>query len=117
MARPRKEIDQQQFENLCAIQCTEQEICDFFGVTPKTLAAWCRRTYENRRFSQVFAEKRGMGRISLRRSQWKKAHAGDTALLIFLGKNYLAQADKLEQKSEVEMNDVVFYLPEKDKEE
>lgn len=30
MARPRKEIDQNQFENLCGLQCTLEEICSFF---------------------------------------------------------------------------------------
>jgi hypothetical protein len=29
MARPRKEIDQKQFENLCGLQCTLEEI---FGI-------------------------------------------------------------------------------------
>ena len=36
MARPRKEIDQKQFENLCGLQCTLEEICGFFDVTDKT---------------------------------------------------------------------------------
>lgn len=29
MGRPRKEIDQKQFESLCALQCTKVEICAF----------------------------------------------------------------------------------------
>ena len=44
MARPRKEIKQSQFESLCAIQCTEEEICDVLGVTDKTLTRWCKET-------------------------------------------------------------------------
>lgn len=36
MPRPRKEIDKKQFENLCAMQCTEDEICDWFGVSADT---------------------------------------------------------------------------------
>lgn len=45
MARPRKEIDQKQFENLCGLQCTLEEICGWFDVTDKTLDSWCKRTY------------------------------------------------------------------------
>lgn len=36
MARPRKEIDQKNFESLCGLQCTLEEICGFFDVTDKT---------------------------------------------------------------------------------
>ena len=36
MARPKKEIDQKQFENLCGLQCTLEEICGWFDVTDKT---------------------------------------------------------------------------------
>ena len=35
MARPRKEIDQKNFESLCGLQCTLEEICGFFDVTDK----------------------------------------------------------------------------------
>lgn len=70
MARPRKEIDQKQFENLCGLQCTLEEICGWFDVTDKTLNSWCKRTYHTS-FSEVFKKKRGAGKISLRRSQWR----------------------------------------------
>ncbi len=33
-------------------------------------------------------------KLSLRQLQWKNAASGNTALLIFLGKNYLNQTDK-----------------------
>ena len=45
MARPRKEIDKKTFEGLCGIQCTQEEICDVFDITDKTLNTWCKRTY------------------------------------------------------------------------
>ena len=43
MGRPKKEIDQKQFENLCGLQCTEEEICGCFDITDKTLNSWCKR--------------------------------------------------------------------------
>lgn len=91
MARPRKEIDQKQFENLCGLQCTLEEICAWFGCCSDTLESWCKRTYK-RGFSDVFREKRGLGKISLRRSQWRLAEKSAT-MAIWLGRNYLGQSD------------------------
>lgn len=94
MARPRKEIDQKQFENLCGLQCTLEEICGWFGVTDKTLDSWCKRTY-HASFSEVFKQKRGAGKISLRRSQWRLAEKSAT-MAIFLGKQFLGQRDNID---------------------
>ena len=94
MARPRKEIDQKQFENLCGLQCTLEEICGWFGVTDKTLNSWCKRTYSES-FSEVFRQKRSTGKISLRRSQWRLAEK-NANMAIWLGKQYLGQKDIVE---------------------
>ena len=94
MARPRKEIDQKDFESLCALQCTKEEICGFFDVSDKTLENWCKRTYSEG-FSEVFKKKRGKGKISLRRIQFRLAEK-NANMAIFLGKNYLGQTDKIE---------------------
>lgn len=94
MARPRKEIDQKQFENLCGLQCTLEEICGWFDVTDKTLDSWCKRTYRAS-FSEVFRQKRGAGKISLRRSQWRLAEKNAT-MAIFLGKQFLGQRDSVD---------------------
>ena len=94
MARPRKEIDQKQFENLCGLQCTLDEFCGWFNVTDKTLDSWCKRTY-GKHFSEVFREKRGTGKISLRRAQFQLAQTNAT-MAIWLGKQYLGQRDQIE---------------------
>lgn len=92
MGRRLKEIDQKQFENLCGLQCTYDEICSWFDVTDKTLNSWCKRTY-GKNFSEVFNEKRGRGKISLRRTQWELAKK-NAPMAIFLGKQYLGQSDQ-----------------------
>ena len=99
MARPRKEINQKQFESLCAIQCTEEEMAAVLDVSVDTLERWCKRTYK-RGFAEVFAEKRANGRASLRRNQWKLSETNPT-MAIFLGKQYLGQTDKREDKIEI----------------
>lgn len=97
MARPKKEIDKTDFEKLCALQCTQEEICSWFDITDKTLQAWCKRTYK-KGFSEVYAQKREKGKISLRRAQFRLAEK-NAAMAIFLGKNYLGQSDKVEYES------------------
>ena len=106
MGRPLKNIDQKQFENLCGLQCTLEEICGWFGVTDKTLDSWCRRTY-GMNFSEVFALKRGKGKISLRRTQFKLSEKS-AAMAIFLGKQYLNQKDKPDDSDDME--DTEAYL-------
>lgn len=100
MGRPLKEIDQKQFENLCRLQCTITEICDWFEIDDKTLNDWCRRTYEDRTFSEIFSQKRGQGKISLRRTQWQLAEKS-VPMAIWLGKQYL---DQREPEMEIEHN-------------
>lgn len=92
-------IDQAQFETLCGLQCTEDEICAIFGgITDKTLTSWCRRTY-GKTFQEAFKVFRKRGYMSLRRIQWGLAEKSP-AMAIFLGKNYLGQSDKYESKTE-----------------
>ena len=90
MARPKKKISQKQFESLCAIQCTKEEICDVLDVTEKTLNNWCKEIYGTS-FSLVFNQKRALGKASLRRNQWKLAEKGNSTMLIWLGKQILKQ--------------------------
>lgn len=104
--RPLKGIDQKQFENLCGLQCTKEEICSWFDITDKTLDRWCKQTY-NAGFSEVFRQKRGKGKISLRRSQFRLAEK-NANMAIWLGKQYLDQSD--EQASHVENSSVTVII-------
>ena len=92
-----RKIDKEQFEKLCNIQCTGEEIASWFGCSIDTLNDWCKANYEGQTFSKVFSQKAACGRISLRRSQWQKAvKETNTSMLIWLGKQYLNQVDKVE---------------------
>ena len=70
----------------------KQKFVPFFGATDKTLERWCRRTYRAG-FSEVFRQKRGIGKISLRRSQFRLAEK-NANMAIWLGKQYLNQRDE-----------------------
>ena len=116
MARPKKRISQKQFESLCAIQCTKEEICDVLDVTEKTLNNWCKESY-GEGFSLVFSKKRALGKASLRRNQWKLAEKGNSTMQIWLGKQLLKQSespiqDEIKLK-ELELKEKEFALREK----
>jgi hypothetical protein len=108
MGRPQKEIDQTQFEKLCGLQCTQEEIAGWFDCSPDTIENWCKRTYKES-FSEVFGKKREAGKISLRRSQWRLAEKS-AAMAIFLGKNYLGQSDHvvIEDRSALDKLDEIL---------
>ena len=116
MARPKKRISQKQFESLCAIQCTKEEICDVLDVTEKTLNNWCKESY-GEGSSLVFSKKRALGKASLRRNQWKLAEKGNSTMLIWLGKQILKQSESPTQDEiklkELELKEKEFALREK----
>lgn len=100
VGRPKKKISKRQFEELCKIQCSQEEICAVLEVTDKTLTNWCMETYDCK-FSEIFKQKRLGGRSSLRRMQYKTASSGNATMQIWLGKQFLNQKDKQEHTATV----------------
>lgn len=99
--RPSKEIDQTQFEGLCALQCTLEEIAGFFHCSEDTVERWCKRTY-NENFAETYKKHSAKGKMSLRRAQFRLAEKS-ASMAIFLGKNYLGQRDNMDvQDGEIE---------------
>lgn len=98
MARPRIEIDKEDFEKLCGLMCTKEEIAGFFDCSEDTIERWCKRTY-GESFAVVFKKKCTKGKISLRRNQFKLSQK-NAAMAIWLGKNYLGQTDAEDGMSE-----------------
>lgn len=103
MARPRIDIDREQFEKLCGLQCTKEELAGFFDCSEDTIERWCRREYHDS-FAVVFSKKRVTGKISLRRSQFRMADTNPT-MAIWLGKQYLGQTEKQEVTVAVQEDD------------
>lgn len=91
--RPRKELDLNLIAQLAAIQCTDEEIAAALDVCVETLI----RRKKEPGFVEALERGKAKGRVSLRRLQWKAANAGNTAILIFLGKQILGQRDKPEE--------------------
>lgn len=98
------EINWEEFDKLCALQCTLNEIASWFDCSEDTIE---RRVKEKWgiKFAEYYAQKRGKGKISLRRKQFETAMAGNVTMLIWLGKQMLNQRDKQEaiEKYEIQM--------------
>jgi hypothetical protein len=89
MARPEANIDLVELEKLCGMQCTDEEIAAFFGVSTRTIE----RRRKVKRFSEVMDRAKAKGRVSVRRSLFRLAAAGNIAASIFLAKNLLGYRD------------------------
>ena len=83
---PKKvDIDPDKVKMLASFGCTYLEIGKYFAVNEALIRKKYRTEYEQGKEEM---------KLSLRQLQWKHAGQGNTALLIFLGKNYLNQTDK-----------------------
>jgi hypothetical protein len=115
-------IDWEQAAHLAGIFCTGEEIAEFFGVSYKTMVRRCEEE-QTLPFGEWLAQKRGAGKIRLRRAQYLAA-TGEKGLIkncktlpdgtviemekevylvqpsismqIWLGKNWLGQSDRIE---------------------
>ena len=100
MARPRKEINWNQVDQMCAIQCTGEEIAAVLGVDYDTLNKAMKRE-KKKSFTEYFKEKSAYGKVSLRRRQSRAAEEGNTTMMVWLGKQWLGQVDRQEKESEI----------------
>ena len=87
-------VDRKQFEALCGMMCTKDEICAFFGVSDDTMRRWSEQTY-GMKLGEAMKAKSDLGKISLRRCQFEIAKKNPT-MAIWLGKQYLGQTDRIE---------------------
>ena len=94
MARPEKKFDNELFENLCMIQCTQYEICSVMNLTDKTLLKKIHKRYKLS-FSDAYKRFTASGLMSLRRTQFRLAEKS-AGMAIWLGKQYLNQVDRQE---------------------
>jgi len=92
MARPKAEIDAEEVKKLAGLMCTVEEIAAWFDVDKSTIS---------RRFTTEIAKGREIGKISLRRSQFQAVRKGNVTMMIWLGKQYLNQSEKVEVSNEL----------------
>src|ERR1043166_3184885 len=89
MGRPEAKIDLNELEKLAGMQCTDEEIAAFFGISTKTIT----RRRRNAKFNDILEHARAKGRVSVRRNLFRLANNGNIAAAIFLAKNLLGYRD------------------------
>jgi len=82
-------IDLEQVEKLCGLQCTDEELASVLGVSLRTID----RRKSQPPFAEAMARGKAKGRMSLRRNLWALASKGNPAANIFLAKNLLGYKD------------------------
>ena len=93
VGRPKKELDKDVIAKLSQIGCTQEEIGSVVGISARTL---------QRRYADLVAENKNIGKASLRKKLWERALKGDPKLLIWLSKNELNMVDKIHTTQAVE---------------
>ena len=89
--RPKAKIDTAQLDKLAAMQCTLEEIANWFGVNKSTIS---------RRFATNIIKGKSTGKISLRRAMYTKALEGNVVMQIWLSKQYLGMKERVETSEE-----------------
>lgn len=94
MARPKivwTDKEYKQFEALCAIQATGEEITYVMDIDRKTIDRLCNDRY-GFGYSEAYKKFTSGGKMSLRRYQFELAKR-NASMAIWLGKQYLGQRD------------------------
>lgn len=94
--RPPKKIYLEEIESLAAIGCKLSDMAAWLKISKRTM----QRAAQDPRVIEAIRRGRGRGRVSVLRAQFQAALAGDRTMLIWIGKNFLGQSDKLSAEVE-----------------
>lgn len=93
--RPKTEIDVDELEKLCAMQCTDYEIAAWFKFSTKTV----QRMRKDPLYADVFRTGEVKGKVSIKRAQYRAAvEQGNITMLIWLGKVMLGQKETIKNQ-------------------
>ena len=92
----RARIDEGELEKLAMLQCTDEEVAAWFGVTTRTIE----RRRKTGKFAEIMERGRAKGRISLRRTQMRLAEQGSASVAIWPEKQLLVQVDHIDHRIE-----------------
>jgi len=92
--RPKIDLDWDQFDKLCFLQCTQVEIASFFNCTVETLENRC-KAEKGMNYLEYYKTKAVKGKISLRRKAFQLIENGNASVIIFALKNMLGWTDKM----------------------
>lgn len=102
-------IDWEYVDNLLRSHCTGTGIASLVGVHPNTLYRLCEERNKIS-FSEYSQQKKAEGKELLRQKQFSVAMQGDKTMMVWLGKQYLDQSDKHDQKISMETKPLVIQV-------
>jgi hypothetical protein len=91
MGAPLKTIDWTLFEQLCALQCTQEEMAGMLKVEKKTLARQVEKRFKLT-YVETYKKLSSVGKCSLRRYQYVQSKR-NCGMAIWLGKQWLGQKE------------------------
>jgi hypothetical protein len=103
----RVDIDLGELEKLCMMQCTDEEVAAFFGVTTRTIE----RRRKEPLFAEVMDRGKAKGRISVRRKQIKLLEQGNATMGVWLGKQILGQTDEVRHQLDGDASRILIIIP------
>jgi len=95
VGRPLIKIDWELVDRMCGIHCTGEEQAGMLSIDYDTLDRACQRE-KGVNFAEYFKQKSANGKMSLRRRQYTAAMEGQPTMMVWLGKQWLGQTDKIE---------------------
>jgi len=101
MARPKKNITvtaEKTVEKMASIGATNLEIAELLGINERSV---------RRNYAEFLTKGRGTLKEKLRRKQISIALKGNVTMLIWLGKQYLGQAEKVDNNNKDSKLEVV----------
>ncbi len=97
MARPKANIDWEKVNEYLKAQCDGVSIAGLLGICPDTLYRSCQEIHKIG-FAEYSAKKKVEGVELLKAKQYQVAMEGDRTMLVWLGKQYAGQKDKIENE-------------------
>lgn len=89
----KKKVTAKELKKLSSYGMTKAEMADFLGMARST---FYQRLAEDPDLVLAIAQGEGNMAMSVKRKQFNMAKAGNTSMLIWVGKQYLGQQDKIE---------------------
>lgn len=102
--RPATKVDWNYVDNLLRAGVDGASIAQMIGIHPDTLYEAQKRDHSNfPTFTAYSHEKRKVGLDLLKAKQYDLAMKGDKTMLVWLGKQYLGQAEKVDNKLDADI--------------
>jgi len=97
MGRPKANIDWSKVDKYLQAQCDGVSIAGLLGICPDTLYRSCQEIHKIG-FAEYSAKKKAEGVELLKAKQYQVAMEGDKTMLVWLGKQYAGQRDKIDNE-------------------